>query len=122
MGMKVAEKDKVISGMLQDELKRCQEMLESLRKAESKLPKGVLSSRKKQYKKKVYFYYYLKYREGAKVVNKHIANEEVQEMVEKLEQRKKYMKEIKSYEKKIAYLEKMLKTGRKRGDGNRSQE
>lgn len=116
--MKVAEKDKVISGMLQDELKRCQEMLESLRKAESRLPKGVLSSRKKQYKKKVYSYYYLKYREGTKVVNKHIADEKVQEIAEKLEQRKKNTKEIKSYEKKIAYLERMLKTGRKRGKGN----
>ncbi|GEM_PF-4129581 len=28
--MKVVEKDKVISGMLRDELKRCREMLESL--------------------------------------------------------------------------------------------
>jgi hypothetical protein len=122
MGMKVAEKDKVISGMLMDELRRCEEMLDSLRKAESKLPKGVLSSRKRQYKKKAYSYYYLKYRDGAKVVNKHIANEKVQEIAEKLEQRKKYLKEIKAYEKKIAYLKRVLKTGRERGNGNRSQE
>lgn len=119
--MKVVEKDRVISGMLQDELKRCQEMLDNLRKAVSRLPKGVLSSRKKRYKKKVYSYYYLKYRDGEHVVNKHISNERVQELAEKLKQRKKYMNEIKSYEKKIAYLKRMLKTGGKKGHGNRSQ-
>ena len=48
--MKVVEKDKVISGMLHDELKRCQEMLDGLRKSVSKLPKGVISKRKKRYK------------------------------------------------------------------------
>ncbi|MBI4653786.1 MAG: hypothetical protein HY752_02160 [Nitrospirae bacterium] len=120
--MKVVEKDRIISGMLQDELRRCLEMLDSLRKAVSKLPKGVLSSRKKRYKKKVYSYYYLKYRDGENVVNKHISNEKVQEITEKLQQREKYMKEIKSYEKKIAYLKKILKAGRKGGHGNRSQE
>jgi hypothetical protein len=40
--MKVVEKDKVISGMLHDELKLCQEMLDSLKKSVSELPKGVL--------------------------------------------------------------------------------
>jgi hypothetical protein len=44
--MKVVEKDKVISGMLRDELKRCQEMLESLVKSVSKLPKDVMNKRK----------------------------------------------------------------------------
>jgi hypothetical protein len=121
MYMKVVEKDKVISGMLQDELKRCEEMLDSLRKTTSGLPRGVLSTRKKRYKKKVYSYHYLKYREGENVVNKHVPADKVQELAEKLEQRKKYMKEIKSYENKIAYLKRMLKSGRKRGHGNRSQ-
>ena len=112
--MKVVEKDRVISVMLQDELRRCLEMLDSLGKAVSKLPKGVLSSRKKRYKKKVYSYYYLKYRDGENVVNKHISNEKVQELAEKLEQRKKYMKEIHSYEKKIAYLSKIISSDKRR--------
>ncbi|MEW6110284.1 MAG: hypothetical protein AB1632_14125 [Nitrospirota bacterium] len=115
----MAEKDKVISGMLQDELRRCEEMLDSLKKSASKLPKGVLSLRKKRYKKKLYSYYYLKYREGKDVVSKHISNKNVQDIAEKLEQRKKYIMEIKSYEKRIAYLEKMLKAGRKRVHANR---
>jgi hypothetical protein len=41
MNMKVVEKDKVISGMLSDELKRCLEILDSLAKSVSKLPKGI---------------------------------------------------------------------------------
>ena len=113
--MKVVEKDKVIDGMLQDELRRCFEMLGSLRKAVSRLPKGILSSREKRYKKKVYSYYYLKYRDGKNVINKHISNEKAGQVAKQLEQREKYMKEIKSYEKRIAYLEKVLKAGGKRG-------
>ena len=116
--MKVVEKDKVISGMLQDELKRCQEMLDSLEKSVIKLPKGVINERKKRYKGKVYLYSYLKYRKGEKVISKHIPNKEVQEIVKKLELRKKYEKEIQSYKKKIVYLNKLTKTGKKRGHGN----
>ena len=78
--MKVVEKDKVISGMLSDELKRCQEMLGSLEKSISALPKGAISKRKKHYKNKVYSYYNLKYRDGEKVISKHIPNKEVQDM------------------------------------------
>lgn len=112
--MKVVEKDKVISGMLQDELKRCQEMLVSLEKSVSVLPKGVINERKKQYKNKVYSYYYLKYREGEKVFNKHIVKNELQNILKKLEMRKKYEKEIKLYKKKIAYLNKITSAGKGR--------
>ena len=119
--MKVVEKDKVISGMLRDELKRCQEMLDSLKKSVSGLPKGVINKRNKQYKNKIYSYYYLKYRNGGKVINKHIPNKEVQEILKKLEQRKKYEKEIQSYKKKILYLNKILIAGKRRGNTNRNQ-
>lgn len=67
--MKVVEKDKVISGMLQDELKRCREMLAGLQKSVAALPKGVLGERRKRYKQKAYSYYSLKYRDGKQVVN-----------------------------------------------------
>ena len=116
--MKVVEKDKVISGMLRDELKRCQEMLESLEKSVSGLPKGAMSERKKRYMNKVYSYYYLKYREGKKVISKHVPNREVQEILKKLALRKKYEKEMQSYEKKIAYLNKILRAGKRKGRGN----
>jgi hypothetical protein len=107
-GMKVVEKDKVIGGMLQDELKRCQEMLVSLEKSVSGLPKGVINKRKKRYKNKVYSYYYLKYREGEKVFNKHIVKKQLQDILKKLELREKYEKEIQSYKKRIAYLNKVV--------------
>jgi predicted ribosome quality control (RQC) complex YloA/Tae2 family protein len=116
--MKVVEKDRVISGMLRDELKRCQEMLDSLEKSVSELPKGVINERRKRYKDKVYSYYYLKYREGKKVVNKHISNKDMQEISKKLEVRRKYEKEIQSYKKKIAYLNKIVDTGKRRSHAN----
>ncbi len=109
MAVKVVEKDKVISGMLRDELKRCREMLTGLEKSIAGLPKGVLSERKKRYKKKVYSYYSLKYRSGEKVVNKHISNDEAPALIKKLEQRKKYEKEMLAYKKRIDYLSKILK-------------
>ncbi|MBM4141943.1 MAG: hypothetical protein FJ242_10790 [Nitrospira sp.] len=112
------EKDKVIGGMLHDELKRCQEMLDSLAKSVSEFPKGSISKRKKRYKNKVYSYYYLKYREGVKVISKHVPNREVQEILKQLAIRKKYEKEKQSYEKKIAYLNKILHSRKKRVHGN----
>jgi hypothetical protein len=116
--MKVVEKDKVIGGMLRDELKRCREMLEGIEKSISGLPKGAISERKKRYKNKIYSYYYLKYRDGEKVISKHIPNKEVQGIFEKLAWRKKYEKEIQSYEKRIAYLNKILHAGKRRRNGN----
>lgn len=112
--MKVVEKDKVISGMLQDELRRCREMIDSLEKAVSDLPKGVINERKKRYKDKVYSYYYLKYREGEKVFNRHIAKKELQNILKKLELRKKYEKEMQSYKRKIVYLNKIMSAGKGR--------
>ena len=119
--MKVVEKDKVIDGMLSDELKRCHEMLESLERSVSELPKGSINKRKKKYKGKVYSYFYLKYRKGEKVINQHIPNKEINEISRKLELRKKYEKEIQSYKKKIAHLNNILRTGKKRGHGNITQ-
>ena len=114
--MKVVEKDNVISGMLQDEIKRCQEMLNNLEESVSKLPRGVLNKREKRYKDKVYSYYYLKYREGGNVYNKHISKNKVQELLGKIGLRKKYEKEIRAYKNKIAYLNKIM--GRQERLGN----
>jgi hypothetical protein len=100
--------------MLRDELKRCQEMLGSLEKSVSELPKGSISERKKRYKDRIYSYYYLKYREGEKVISKHVPNRELQEILKKLAIRKKYEKEVQSYEKKIAYLNRILRADKGR--------
>ncbi|MFH1147223.1 MAG: hypothetical protein V1736_05895, partial [Pseudomonadota bacterium] len=81
---------------------------DNLEKSVSELPKGVLNERKKRYKSKVYSYYYLKYRDGNKVINKHVPNESVPEMRNTLAQRKKIEREIQSYKKRIDYLGKIL--------------
>jgi len=119
--MKVVEKDRVISGMLLDEKKRCLEMLNSLEKSASELPKGVINERKKRYKDRVYSYYYLKYREGEKVINKHVSNGDVQEILNKLQLREKYEKEILSYKKKIAYLNKIVGSDKRGGNAGSDQ-
>ena len=112
--MKVVEKN-VIHGMLADELARCEEMLGGIERALSELPKGVLRARNKRYKGKEYRYDYLKYREGSRVINKHVPEEAVEELVGKLELRQKYEKEARSYRGRISYLRRLL---RSRGGGS----
>jgi hypothetical protein len=84
---KVVEKDKVVSGLLQDELARCREMFAGLQKSMARLPKGVLSRRKIRYKTKSYLCYSLKYREGRKVVNRHIRDADALALARQLKQR-----------------------------------
>jgi hypothetical protein len=110
--VKVVEKDPVIGGLLQDELKRCQEMLAGLQKSIAGLPKGVLGRRRKRYKAKAYIYFSLKYRVGKQVVNKHIPNADAPAWTKKIEQRKKYEREARACEKRIAYISKILKAGK----------
>jgi len=105
--MKVVEKDKLIQGMLSEELERCRRVLISLRRELSNLPKGSLHTRQKRYKGKKYLYHYLKYRESGKSMNKHIPESEVEDLIQRLRARKNYEKEIKSYTERIRYLEKI---------------
>jgi len=115
-GMIVVEKDIVVSGMLQDELIRCEEALAAIHNALSGLPKGSLSVRKKLYKNREYKYHYLKFREGDKVINRHVVDDELSGLQNKLALRKRYALEAEAYEKRISYLKKLLKTkGRSRG-------
>lgn len=106
--MKVVEKDKLVDGMLQEELERCRSMVSSLEQEISHLPKGSLHVRKKQYKKKKYRYYYLKYREGGKSVSRHVPDRQLETLKKELEKRSHYQKEIKAYKTRIKYLEKIV--------------
>jgi hypothetical protein len=108
--MNVVEKDAVVSEMLEDELSRCEEAHASILQELSRLPKGSLGSRKKIYKNKEYKYHYLKFRDGEKVVNQHVVDSELEALREKLALRRKYLLEAGAYEKRIAYLRKLLKT------------
>ena len=107
--MKVVEKDKLINGMLHEELERCQDMVAFLEQEIYNLPKGSLHVRKKQYKKKKYRYYYLKYRQGEKNISKHVPKHQIEDLKKELQQRKKYEKERKAYKERIKYLEAILK-------------
>jgi hypothetical protein len=109
IGMNVEEKDAVVSGMLHDELSRCNEALVSIRKALSGLPRGSLSVRKRFYKDREYEYHYLKFREGSRVVNQHVAEDKLKELQNRLALRKKYEKEAQVYKRRISYLKKLLK-------------
>ena len=106
--MKVVEKDRLVDGMLHEELERCRGMVSSLEQEISHLPKGSLHVRNKQYKKKRYRYYYLKYREGEKSVSRHVPVRQLETLKKELERRNSYQKEVKAYKARIKYLEKIL--------------
>jgi len=107
--MKVAEKDIVVQGMLEDEYARCREVIDALLAKMESYPKGALNLRRKQNKEKEYAYHYLVRRDGKKVVNRHISVKELPELQKLIEEREKCRKEISVYKKRMAYLQKLLK-------------
>jgi hypothetical protein len=108
MAMKVVEKDRIVSGMLNDEYNRCLEMVAELERAASMLPKGSLQQRKKHYKGSEYYYYFLKYREGGQSISKHVAEKDVEAVKEGVALRKKYEQQIKGFKSRMAYLNQIL--------------
>jgi len=109
LSMKVVEKNSHIYGMLNEELKRCRDMIISLRKELSNLPKGSLHIREKRYKGKKYLYHHLKYRQGGKSVSRHVSQKELEDLIQKLQARERYEKEMNSYMARVKYLEKISK-------------
>jgi hypothetical protein len=107
--MKVAEKDIVVHGMLEDEYGRCREVIESLHAKSESYPKGALNVRRKQSKGKEYVYHYLVRRDGKKVVNLHISEKDLPELQKQIKEREKCRMEIQSYKKRMVYLGKLLK-------------
>ena len=110
--MKVVEKNNPVRGLLKEEYQRCQEVLAALSEKAAKYPKGSLNLRKKRYKGKEYAYHYLVAREEGRVVNRHIPEAEVPVLQRQLAERDKCRKEIQAYEKRIAYLERLLRLPR----------
>lgn len=118
--MKVAEKDIVVQGMLEDEYARCREVIEALLAKAESYPQGALNVRRKQNKEKEYAYHYLVRREGKKVINQHISEKELPELQKLIEEREKCRKEIRAYKKRMAYLQKLLKKPNPRGGHHES--
>ncbi len=110
--MSVVEKDPVVRDMLGAELARCREMVAELGDSAAQLPRGSLSVRKKSYKAREYKYHCLTYREGAKVISRHVAAGDVDELDGQLDLRRRYEKELRALRKRIAYLEKLLGVGK----------
>ena len=107
--MKVADKDEVIHSMLEEEYRRCREVLQALRTKTENLPKGALNIRRKQVRGNEYVYHYLVRREGKKVVNQHVAEKDLPELQKRIEERDKYRKEILIYKKRMVFLERLLR-------------
>ena len=108
-GMKQVEKDRLVQGVLEDELRRSQEMVHLLESEATKLPKGSLHVRIKKYKDRSYEYPYLKYWEGGRSVSVHVPRADLDRIREELERRKAYENEIREYRGRIRYLERILK-------------
>jgi len=113
--MKVAEKDNAVRGLLEEEYRRSRDVLAALSEKAARYPKGSLNVRKKAYKGKEYVYHYLVAREQGRVINQHIPKGDLPDLERKLEQRDKCRKEMRTYRKRIAYLEKLLQLPRRRG-------
>ena len=118
--MKVAEKDNVIHGMLEEEYRRSHEVVKALQAKVENYPKGALNVRRKKSNGAEYVYHYLVRRDGDKVVNRHIAAGELPELQKQIEEREKYRKEILVYKKRMAYLEKLLKKPNREGGREKS--
>ena len=112
--MKVAENDAVVQGMLQDEYERCRVALEALERKMDGYPKGALNVRVKQVGGRRYSYHYLVSREGGRVVNRHIPKAELPTLKKQLDERDRCREEIRSYKRRITYLEKLLRIPRRK--------
>ncbi len=107
--MKQVEKDRLVQGVLVDELRRSQEMVRLLESETAAFPRGSLHVRRKAYKDHSYEYHYLKRWEDGKSVSVHIPRGDLDRIKEGLERRKAYESEIREYRGRIRYLERILK-------------
>lgn len=105
----VKKKDKVVHGLLEDELKRCENMAASLRDAIEALPKGSLHQRRMDYKGKISVYKYLKYRENGKSVYQHIRRADEAVIEKKVSERQRKEESLKSFRERIQYLHKLMR-------------
>ena len=107
--MKQVENDKLVRGVLEDELRRSKEMISSLEGEAGRLTRGSLHVRRKKYKDRKYEYHYLKYWKDGRSVSVHVPDSELDRVKEELASRKAYEKEIGDYRKRVRYLERILK-------------
>jgi len=99
---------KILNGVLNEELDRLNKLKKNYEKQIAKLPKGSLI--KKNIKGNIY--YYLNYRQEKKKIFKYIgklSGKELENLLDKIEERRKLEKLNKQVKKDIKKLEKMIK-------------
>jgi len=69
----------------------------------------------KKVKDKKYFYHYLVRRDEGKIVNLHVAEQNLPKIKKQIEEREKCRKEMLAYKKRILYLAKFLKKSKREG-------
>ena len=99
---------KILNGVLNEELDRLNKLKKNYEKQIAKLPKGSLI--RKNIKGNMY--YYLNYRQGKKKIFKYIGklpSKELENLLDKIEERRKLEKLNNQVKKDIKKLEKMIK-------------
>ncbi len=96
--------DDGIKGMLRDEYNRCLELLDQVLKAINNYPRGKLVVKKVKARGHVYEYHHLQWREGARVLSRHVPKKEIPEIQKMIEQREAYRSNYLKLEKRLAYL------------------
>lgn len=96
--------DEGIQGMLRDEFNRCLELMNQVKQSMDSYPRGRLVVKKVKAKERVYEYHHLQWREGKKVLSRHIPEKEVPELQKKIEQREAYRSNCLKIEKRLEYL------------------
>jgi len=109
--MSVVDKneDKVLRGMLKDELDRCEELAASLRQAIAELPRGSLHRRQRKYKGKISEYHYRKFRDQGNSVYRHVPAAQLAQLEAQIEERRKKEASLKKFAARAKYLKKLLK-------------
>jgi hypothetical protein len=96
--------DEAIKGMLRDEYNRCKELMEQVKQSMGSYPRGRLVVKKVKAKGRVYEYHHLQWREGKKVLSRHVPEKEIPALLEKIEQREAYRSNCLKLEKRLEYL------------------
>jgi hypothetical protein len=96
--------DDGIKGMLRDEFNRCLELMEQVKQSMDSYPRGRLVVKKVKVKERVYEYHHLQWRDGEKVLSRHIPKKEIPELQKKIEQREAYRSNCLKLVKRLEYL------------------
>ncbi len=96
--------DESIRGMLHDEYDRCRELVAQFYQTINTYPRGHIVVKKIKVKGRLYEYHHLQWREGHKVLSRHIPEKELSELMKKIEQREMYRNNCVMLEKRLDFL------------------